>query len=116
MKSGTRAKDGIGISALTSRHENSERQADHDRESETEHHPVERKCGMLEHASVSKHGHEGAPNRRQRGQQRRREVAASRHRLIDRGGSEHRKRAAHKRSPALSCVGHDEIMPQRTTV
>src|SRR5262245_17461020 len=104
------------LDALKACHENSERQADHDRESETEHDPVERKSSMLEHAAVSEHGHECAPNRRQRGQQRRREVAAARQRLIDGGGSEHRKRAAHKRSLALTSLSHVEIMPQRTTV
>ena len=89
MNSGTSAKDGIGISALTSgrkkfstrleaRHQDAERQADHNGEAEAEQHAVKREGGVFDHGAVGQHRKERARDRSQRRQQRRREIAAAR--------------------------------------
>ena len=94
MNNGTRAKEGIGISALTSGRKKfsialkrairmPSGMPTTTARPEAEHHPVHREGGVLDDAAVGEHREQCFRDGRNRRQQGRREIAAARQRLVD---------------------------------
>ena len=127
MNSGTRAKEGIGISALTSGRKKlsiARKRAirmpsgmpDDHRKAKAEHHPVHGEGGMLDDAAIGDHLEERFRDGRNCRQQGRREITAARKGLVDGRCDGERDRSADERAVTLSVFSHAVTIPQRTTV
>ena len=89
---------------------------DRNGKAESEHHAIQRERGVLDHGAVGEHGNQGAHDGGYRRQQGGREIAAACQQLIEGRRAGKRDYGANDGTRALSLLGHDVIIPHRTTV